>query len=55
VVTTGFARLTDGAKVEIGSASGAAPPQGARPRGQRGGTRPAGQSGSDGARPNPQQ
>jgi multidrug efflux system membrane fusion protein len=29
VVTTGFARLTDGAKVTIGSGNGAAPAQGA--------------------------
>jgi multidrug efflux system membrane fusion protein len=39
VVTTGFARLTDGAKVSIGSADGAAPaaatPNAQRPRGQR--------------------
>ena len=44
VVTTGFARLTEGAKVTVGDAStSAARPQGARPRnGQRGGnsTRP---------------
>ncbi len=48
VVTTGFARLTDGGKVSIGSGDGApaASPQGARPRG---GQRPAG------ARPNAQQ
>ena len=48
VVTTGFARLTDGGKVVISSGAGApaTPPQGAR---QRGGNRPAG------ARPNAQQ
>ncbi len=48
VVTTGFARLTDGGKVSISSGDGApaAQPQGAR---QRGGKRPAG------ATPNAQQ
>jgi multidrug efflux system membrane fusion protein len=36
VVTTGFARLTDGVKVSIGGAAApAAPPQGARPAGSR--------------------
>ena len=48
VVTTGFVRLTDGSKVEIGSATGApaAAPQGAR---KRNGQRPGG------GRPNQQQ
>ncbi|HEY2419213.1 MAG TPA: efflux RND transporter periplasmic adaptor subunit, partial [Steroidobacteraceae bacterium] len=32
VITTGFVRLTDGSKISIGSADGAAPPQGADPR-----------------------
>jgi hypothetical protein len=45
VVTTGFARLTDGGKVSISSGDGtpAAQPQGARPRSGQGGgnTRPA--------------
>jgi len=53
VVTTGFARLTDGSKVEIGSAEGTAPPQGAR-SGQRGKNR-SGSSKANGARPNPPQ
>jgi len=44
VVTTGFARLTDGSKVEIGSADGT-PTQPARPRGQRG-NRTGGSSGA---------
>jgi multidrug efflux system membrane fusion protein len=51
VVTTGFARLTDGSKVEIGAADGAAPAPGARTRSQRGagsGTPGA----ANGARPN---
>jgi len=51
VVTTGFARLTDGTKVEIGSAAGATPPQGAR-SGQRGKNR-SGSSNASGAKPNP--
>ena len=66
VVTTGFARLNDGAKVTVGSADGtptAAPP-GARPRsgqrpagnGQRpAGATPSGQQGGGNARPNAQQ
>jgi len=35
VITTGFVRLTDGSKISIGSADGAAAPQGAEPRNQR--------------------
>ncbi len=35
VVTTGFARLTDGAKVAVSSGDGSTPAAGARPRGQR--------------------
>ncbi|HTQ81802.1 MAG TPA: efflux RND transporter periplasmic adaptor subunit [Pseudolabrys sp.] len=51
VVTTGFARLTDGAKAEIGSADGAAPAQNARPRsGQRATGNRTGSG--NGARPN---
>ena len=51
VVTTGFARLTDGAKVEIGSADGAAPAQNARARsGQRATGNRTGSG--NGARPN---
>jgi multidrug efflux system membrane fusion protein len=48
VVTTGFARLTDGGKVSISNADGAPAPAGARARGgkkgerqQGGGARPA--------------
>jgi multidrug efflux system membrane fusion protein len=55
VVTTGFARLTDGGKVTVGSAGStpAAGPQGAR---QRSGQRPAaGGQGGNNARPNAQQ
>ena len=56
-VITGFARLTDGAKVVIGDAEGKpapTPASGTRSRGQRGGNR-SGQSTSTGARPNPPQ
>jgi multidrug efflux system membrane fusion protein len=56
-VITGFARLTDGAKVVIGAAEGTpapVPATGTRSRGQRGGNR-SGQSTSTGARPNPPQ
>ena len=35
VVTTGFARLTDGTKVTVSSGDGTPPPAGAAPRGQR--------------------
>jgi membrane fusion protein, multidrug efflux system len=35
VITTGFVRLTDGSKISVGSAGGAAAPQGAEPRNQR--------------------
>jgi multidrug efflux system membrane fusion protein len=57
VVTTGFVRLTDGAKVTIssGATPAAAPAAGARQRGQRpAGDRPNGaqQQGGSGARPN---
>ncbi len=60
VVTTGFARLTDGAKVTIGTAEGttAAPPQRTQSRsGQRGaGSGSQRQNGGAGtAKPNPQQ
>jgi len=57
VVTTGFARLTDGAKVEVGSANGTVPAQGARPRRGQAGTasRSGGQSNRNGAQPNPAQ
>jgi len=52
VVTTGFARLTDGAKVTVSSGDGTPAPAGAAPRGQR-------QNGATGAsgqqRPNRQQ
>ena len=55
-VTTGFARLTDGAKVAIGTADGIAPPQATRSRsGQRGAAKPGQSSGGNGARPNPPQ
>ena len=55
VVTTGFARLTDGAKVEIGSADGTAAPA-TRPRGGQRGTRnQAGPSNASGQRANPPQ
>ena len=58
VVTTGFGSLTDGGKITIGSDTGAAPPQSARPRGGRGtsggSSRPAA-SGGGTAKPNPQQ
>lgn len=43
VVTTGFARLTEGSKITVGSADGA-PAAGARPRG---GQRPGSQQGSE--------
>lgn len=50
VVTTGFARLTDGAKVAVSTGGGApAAPAATRPRGQRGNDAPGG------ARPAPQQ
>jgi len=53
VVTTGFVRLTDGAKVGIGSGEApAAQPAGQRPQGQGGGRR---QRGGGTAKPNPQQ
>ena len=55
-VTTGFARLTDGAKVAIGTADGTAPPQTTRSRsGQRGAATPGQSSSGNGARPNPSQ
>ena len=55
VVTTGFARLTDGSKVEIGAADGA-PASPARPRGGQRGTRnQAGPSNASGLKPNPPQ
>jgi multidrug efflux system membrane fusion protein len=53
VVTTGFVRLTEGAKVGIGSGEApAAQPTGQRPQGQGGGRR---QRGGGTAKPNPQQ
>jgi multidrug efflux system membrane fusion protein len=53
VVTTGFVRLTDGTKVEVGSgAAPAAQPAGQRPQGQGGGRR---QRGGGTASPNTQQ
>jgi multidrug efflux system membrane fusion protein len=47
VVTTGFARLTDGAKVSIGNADGTPAPAGARTRGSKKG----GQQGGSSTRP----
>jgi multidrug efflux system membrane fusion protein len=56
VVTTGFARLTDGAKVEVGTAGNPAPAPATRPRGgQRGSGNRAGPSNASGQRPNPPQ
>ncbi|MFN3658858.1 MAG: efflux RND transporter periplasmic adaptor subunit [Pseudolabrys sp.] len=58
VITTGFARLTDGAQVSIGSADGtppAASPQGARPGGPRQGGEAGQRRGAGNPRSNPAQ